>query len=110
MLWAYNKRGYMKKENFNALVKQISDLVITKNEAYGSSFSESRKILEVLYPNGVGPDQYTDLLLITRMIDKLFRIANKKDAFGESPFMDLAGYSVLGAVKDLENAMNQEKE
>ncbi len=40
------------------------------------------------------------MLAITRIIDKLFRIATKKDAFGESPFKDIAGYGILGISND----------
>ena len=46
------------------------------------------------------PEQYGDMLAITRIIDKLFRVATKKDAFGESPFKDIAGYGILGAAND----------
>ena len=78
------------------IAKEIGKLVDQKNAAYGSSFAESHKILSVLYPNGIKPEQYTDALAIVRVIDKLFRIANKKDAFGESPWRDIAGYAILG--------------
>ena len=76
--------------------QDIGKLVDEKNSAYGSSFAECHKILNVLYPKGIKPDQYTDALAIIRVIDKLFRIANKKDAFGESPWKDIAGYAILG--------------
>jgi hypothetical protein len=79
---------------------QVGSLVDEKNAAYGSSFAESHKILSVLYPNGIKPEQYTDALAIIRVIDKLFRIANKKDAFGESPWRDIAGYALLGIAND----------
>ena len=75
---------------------QVGELVDEKNTAYGSSFAESYKILSVLYPNGIKPEQYTDALAIIRVIDKLFRIATAKDAFGESPWRDIAGYAILG--------------
>jgi hypothetical protein len=52
--------------------------------------------LSVLYPSGIKPEQYTDALAIIRVIDKLFRIANNKDAFAESPWRDIAGYALLG--------------
>ena len=42
------------------------------------------------------------MLAITRIVDKLFRIATKKDAFGESPFKDIAGYGILGVANDQE--------
>lgn len=82
-----------------AKAESISKLVKEKNEAYGSSFDNSGKILRVLYPNGMAPHQYDDALTFTRMIDKMFRIANQPDAFGESPWDDLVGYSLLGAVR-----------
>ena len=55
-----------------------------------------------MYPKGIQPEQYKDMLAITRIADKLFRIATKKDAFGESPFKDIAGYGILGVANDQE--------
>lgn len=83
------------------LANEIGTLVDQKQKAYGDSFNRSELILKVLYPDGIKPENYKDLLTITRMIDKLFRIATKKDAFGESPYKDLAGYSLLGLANDL---------
>jgi hypothetical protein len=88
------------KKTYEKIGQEIGSLVDEKNAAYGNSFAESYKILSVLYPNGISPEQYTDALAIIRVIDKLFRIANKKDAFGESPWRDIAGYAILGVAKD----------
>jgi hypothetical protein len=88
---------------FKDIGTDIGTLVEEKNKAYGSSFEKSADIIKILYPNGVKPDQYTDLLSITRLIDKLFRIATRKDAFGESPWQDIAGYAILAYHKDLSN-------
>jgi len=90
----------MDKKTFKQIGTEIGTLVEEKNSAYGSSFAESYKILNTLYPNGIKPEQYTDALAIIRVIDKLFRIANKKDAFGESPWKDIAGYAILGISND----------
>jgi len=86
----------MENKTFENIGKNIGKLVDEKNAAYGSSFAEAHKILSVLYPNGIKPEQYTDALAIIRVIDKLFRIATSKDAFGESPWQDIAGYGILG--------------
>jgi hypothetical protein len=51
------------------------------------------------YPNGIRPDQYGDILLMVRILDKLSRIANKKKAFKENPFEDILGYSIRGCLK-----------
>ena len=85
---------------FEKIGTEIGKLVDEKNTAYGSAFEKSEEILKVLYPEGIEPEQYKDMLAVTRIIDKLFRIATKKDAFGESPFKDIAGYGILGVAND----------
>ena len=88
--------------NYIKLAKEIGELVTEKQEAYGDSFNKSCEIVKILYPEGVSPDKYKDLLTTVRIIDKLFRIATKKDAFGESPYRDIAGYGLLGTAHDME--------
>lgn len=90
----------MSHRTYKQIGEEIGSLVDEKNAAYGSSFAESYKILSVLYPNGIKPEQYTDALAIIRVIDKLFRLANRKDAFGESPWRDIAGYAILGVANN----------
>jgi hypothetical protein len=36
------------------------------------------------------------MLAVVRILDKLFRIANDKNAFNEDPWQDIAGYGILG--------------
>lgn len=91
----------MKQEfDYNALALEISNLLTEKQQAYGDSFGRSNKILEVLYPEGVKVEDYRNMLTIVRIIDKLFRIATDKDAFGEDPFKDVAGYAILAAARN----------
>ncbi len=73
----------------------IGKLVDIKNKKYGDSFRKSGDILEILYPDGIQPDQYDDVLAIARLIDKMFRIATDRDALGESPWEDICGYALL---------------
>ena len=90
--------------SFSNLGREIGELVDRKQYEYGDSISKSEKILEVLYPDGVKPCQYSDLLLVTRTVDKLCRISmrgpSRKDLGGESPWTDIAGYGMLGVSKD----------
>lgn len=86
--------------NYKKISEEMGELVQEKNVAYGDSFGRASKILEVLYPQGIEPEQYRDALAITRVIDKLFRLATKKDAFGESPWRDICGYAILGIAND----------
>ncbi len=80
--------------------RDIGKLCESKNEAYGASFDKAGSVMRVLYPSGIRPEQYDDALAVVRVIDKLFRIATRKNAFGESPWRDIGGYSILGAAKD----------
>lgn len=90
-----------KKESpYNKIAREIAGLVGEKQIAYGDSFGNSGEVLKVLYPNGITPDQFGDALTLIRIIDKLFRIANKKDAFGESPYRDIIGYGLLAVARD----------
>ena len=82
--------------DFKRIGNNVGSLVAEKNAAYGDSFSRAQAIMETLYPNGIQPEQYTDMLAVIRVIDKLFRLATDKDAFGESPWNDIAGYAILG--------------
>ena len=86
--------------DFTQLGEQIGNLVAQKQEAYGDSYGKSGQVLRILYPDGVRVDQYDAFLAVTRVIDKLFRVATKKDAFGESPWRDIAGYALLGIAAD----------
>lgn len=82
---------------FEEVAIAIGKLTDEKNRAYGDSYARSTEIIRILYPHGVQPEQYQDMLAIVRVLDKLFRIATSKNAFGESPWNDIAGYGVLMA-------------
>ncbi len=79
------------------LGREIGALVEEKRAAYGDSFGKSGEVMRILYPDGIGVDQYNDALTVVRILDKLFRIATDRDAMGESPYRDIAGYGILGA-------------
>lgn len=82
--------------DFKRIGREIGELVAEKNAAYGDSFARSGEFLKLLYPNGIKPEQYHDALGLVRVFDKQMRIATDKDALGESPWRDIAGYGVLG--------------
>jgi|GEM_PF-1166063 len=86
-----------RSERFLRIAAEVGDLVRQKNEAYGDSFGTCGDFLRLLYPDGILPSQYGDALALARTFDKQMRIATSKDAFGESPWRDIAGYAVLGA-------------
>ena len=95
---------------YEKLGKEIGELVDAKNKAYGDSFNQVGKFLEILYPDGIPVENYSDALCIVRIFDKLKRIATNKDALGEDPYRDLVGYGLLGVAKNLEQAPEQQSQ
>ena len=83
-------------DNYIKLGEEIGILVGKKQQAYGDSFGRSGAVLREMFPDGIKPNQYGDLLTIARILDKLFRLANQPNAFNESPYRDICGYALLG--------------
>jgi len=75
---------------------EIGRLVKEKSEAYGDSLAVTGDFLRLLWPNGIPPERYDDAFLMARLFDKQMRFATSKDAFGESPLVDAAGYCIRG--------------
>jgi len=88
-------KGYY--EEIGAIIGAIVD---EKDAAYGNSIECSAKVFRIWFPNGIRPEQYDDILILVRILDKMTRIANKKHAFGENPYVDIAGYGMRKCRKD----------
>ena len=90
--------------NYERYGAGVGILVAEKQRQYGDSAGRSGDIMRVLYPDGIQPHQYGDVLLVVRVLDKLCRIAQRdesgRDSGGESPYRDIAGYGLLGLCKD----------
>lgn len=81
--------------DYAVLGKSVGELITEKNQAYGDSFHRSGDILNILFPMGIKPENYVDILAMARIIDKLFRIATDPTYGSESPWRDIAGYALL---------------
>ena len=91
---------------YEELGLEVGQLVDEKQAAYGNSFGKAGDFLKLCYPVQILPEQYNDALALVRIFDKQMRIAHKKDALGESPFKDIAGYGLLG---EMEHRREKEK-
>jgi len=85
----------MVESDFHKIASDLATLLEQKNLAYGDAFAKTTQILELLYPEGIKVEQYKDIHVIVRMLDKISRIAKDNDPMGESPYQDLAGYCLL---------------
>jgi hypothetical protein len=95
-----SKSKFVNGTDHAAIGASVGNLVNEKQHAYGDSFGKAGRVMRELYPNGIAVDQLDDALTIVRIVDKLFRIATRKNAFGESPYRDIAGYSLLAVGRD----------
>ena len=84
---------------FEKIGSDLGRMLTVKQAAYGDSFGKSGQVLAILYPGGIPLDKLDDALTIIRVVDKLFRIATDRDALGESPWKDIAGYAVLSVAR-----------
>lgn len=94
-LWAKGYTPVKQASKWHSVAEVIATTVAEKNAAYGDSFAKTGDVLAILYPNGIAPGQMVDALAVVRVLDKLFRIATDRDALGESPWRDIAGYALL---------------
>lgn len=87
-------------QKLRAHVVALGELLVEKQQQYGDSVGSTGAILRELYPDGIRPDQYDNLQLVVRVLDKLKRIASQgpdgTDRGGESPWRDIGGYGILG--------------
>ena len=83
----------------------IGQLVEKKNKAYGDSHSVTGRVLAMMVEDLTHNQLHSaipDILTVVRILDKLMRILHEPDAFGESPWEDIAGYAIL-KVKEKED-------
>jgi hypothetical protein len=89
-----------KAKRLRAVGKFVTTNTIEKNRKYGDAARKVTDLLYVLYPDGIAPANYPDALLLIRLLDKVVRLASydeeRKAADDESPWVDVAGYGVLG--------------
>jgi len=84
---------------FPGLTRRLSAIVSAKNHQYGDSAQRAGAIIATLFPDGIRPSQYEDVLLMVRVVDKLCRLSVARDGVdrgGESPWTDIAGYALIG--------------
>lgn len=71
----------------------LAELLNVKDKEYGSAYQKVAQVLDILYPNGIQPNQYKHAMLVVRILDKVMRIS--QGAFEDS-YRDIAGYGILG--------------
>ena len=95
-------------KDYKVLSAQIGTLLNEKQNSYGNAFQKMEEIFNILYPSGIKPHQYKDVLTLTRILDKVFRIANlpenRLDKMGEEPYKDIAGYAILALAEQQWNS------
>jgi len=100
-------------KTFLEIATTQAELLEKKNKAYGNSFNKTSEHLKLLFPDGVVPEQYSDLMFIVRVLDKLSRIANSSLLPPEEgrldAYLDCNGYTFLG-IKAILDELEEKKQ
>jgi hypothetical protein len=80
--------------SYEDIGKKVGHLVFQKQIQYGNSFGTCHKFLELLYPYGMTPEHYPEMLTMVRVFDKLMRVA-KGNQGDENAWQDICGYALL---------------
>jgi hypothetical protein len=77
-----------------------------KGERYGETYLKVNRVMAIMYPDGIPPHCLDGIGSFIRVVEKLLRLSNKANMTPEeatreeeSPWKDIAGYSVLEAMK-----------
>ncbi len=85
---------------YEVVGQTVGKLVDEKQKAYGD-IGRVHAAMKVFYPDGVPVEKLSDALLVVRILDKINRISGgDKAAFDENPFLDIAGYGLLGFTEE----------
>lgn len=88
--------------DFVGVAKEIGELLVIKDAAYGSAFEKTKEIFKILFPAGLPMGAYDDALTIMRILDKICRLGvlctnpeeNKTSERTEDAWKDIAGYAI----------------
>ena len=78
---------------FKETALDIADLLNDKHLQYGDTFKETAVVLRRLYPDGIKPQQYSDVLYVLRIYENLVRALNMENS--AEPWRDIAGFAIL---------------
>ena len=85
---------------YSELAAEVGLLVSRKAASYGRATATAADHLALDYPEGIPRDKYEDACIAMRVYEKLARVAHDKGAFGESPWLDIAGHGLVGLMRD----------
>jgi hypothetical protein len=84
---------------YEAKGRDVGRLVDEKQRQYGDSFHKCGAYFRLLFPNGIKPEQYDEILALARDFDKSMRIASGNQG-NENAWKDKAGYALLAMHAD----------
>lgn len=83
--------------------QDIANLVLAKKQAYGEhSLEQVNDIIKILYPTGISSEDYSKVLIIVRLLDKVTRLVTAHHKDKEDAWKDIAGYALRMLVLDQE--------
>lgn len=94
-----------KQVQLEKIVEPFPAFLAEKAEKYGEAFENCGDFLRLVFPEDVQPKDYEKLLYVTRVYDKLCRIAKGAES-EENPVKDILGYSMLELLRNEKHERN----
>lgn len=94
-----------KKEKLEKISSKVIDIVVAKDEQYGTTDKMVSEMLKVIYPNGIEPSKISSFVLLAKQLEKICRSesSNVTEEQKIDALKDLIGYTLLGLKKELDN-------
>lgn|SRR3990167_3222687 len=97
------KKTTSSRNTFHAKILEtarfLGPFLVKKDLAYGDATRKIIRCLKEYYPDGIPHDQIHNIYFMIQINNKFCRIATDNDPFGENPWLDIAGYSLLAYAK-----------
>lgn len=85
------------KMNFKEKALEVAEMLERKSEEYDAPYDSDNDFLKIMYPNGVAPDKYADMVLCLRLYDTLKKLTKS----GDTKYIEyIAGYGILAMCED----------
>lgn len=94
---------------YHKVATELAKTLVEKRTAYGDNLVAGEQFLEIFFPEGVPVTAYRYILIVARILDKIFRWANQCKLADEgipwedqeSPFLDIGGYGIATCVDEM---------
>jgi hypothetical protein len=82
---------------FKEKALEVAEMLERKSEEYDAPYDSDNEFLKIMYPDGVPPNQYSNMVLCLRLYDTLKKLTKT----GDTKYIEyIAGYGILAMCEE----------